>query len=199
MNRDPQAVDSYVAPSDGQLLRLGMVLGEKIQSCIVQNRLAGYEDLPGWEFEVQGHTALVDKEGFTRSDSILVVPTEGSDDSTPANVRRFRVLSDRSRQSDRGFRADVYTVDVIKNTQLVSGVWRATLDNHFLDHSMEKSAISLDELFDSPLAILTAIKKQDEAVDDFKNDVLAQNGLGAANSAETAELIELLERCIPSI
>lgn len=153
-----------------------------------------------WEFEVEGHTALIDREGYMHSPRLSILRNEVFDSES---VRSLIVLSTKFLPEDESEqRTDIYVVSFLKNTEQVNSVSKASIDREFAVGLHEKTS---EELLDFLSNGTSSLKESVKGVLDilerpaksFGNELKLQLEYGLCNQQEVSQLLELIQRLKP--
>jgi len=188
--------NSYIAPTDEQLLTLGRVFGEKVKASITRKRLTGGYDEGVWDFEIEGARALATQDGFVRNPDLTILP--GQEEWNTPTERVFAIATSRWNEDDERLETDCYRVTFLKNTEIVSGLSKAVITNDLIDFLEEQFGEHISERMEKGGSIIDAYRAgSQEFRDKFYQELSAQFDTGACFGPEVTELIEMLERSTP--
>lgn len=196
-----RGADSFLPPTEVQMSGAGRALLSSVRNAISHNRLIGFEPDTIWEFEIEGSGALASKEDYVRKPTIAIFRADYFDTEV---TRSFIVSSSWINENDEiPYIADIFKADLYKNTEILAGLSKATIDSEFLRHTDTALAEKLAEAFESfDLVDESFPNKIGEALAlprrRLEEELLQQMAYGMCNQDETIEFIEMLQRAKPT-
>jgi hypothetical protein len=192
--------EAFVEPTEQQLADLGSTFCGLIQQAVVYSRLTGKENDDGWDFGIEGYQALINRDGYTREPELTIFPM---DEWVTDSSRSFLLMSSRNNGQEDGRLIDCYRISLLKNTQLLQSVSRATIGSGLakeLSDDREAAIKDFTEDGASPdlrqiINIAQETRKRNKNT--FYTELDIQFGCGECDHREISELLELLQRSHP--
>ena len=188
-------------PSEQLLSSTGTALFNAIKMAIRNDQLLGIGSSGDqWILEIEGSGALADKDGYVRTPQFGILRAESMDTDT---TRAFIIINTRTHIDDESdFYGDLYKADILKNTEIIDELSKASLDRSFIENLDQSMLDGLTELKESNTTSLVGMVAGIynvilENVSQFGAEVTEQMKYGQCDESETIELIELLQRARP--